>query len=104
MVYAQVQIGNDKPGKFKKVNRQWLDEVFGDSSENLVEDFLQTNYNKTHRRGGQIDDSLPLNLLPFEVDARQIHAIRWNVTNKTFEGRLTARFGEGEKTVPLTHA
>ena len=43
MVYAQVQVGNDKPGKFKKVNRQWLDEVFGDSSENLVEDFLQTN-------------------------------------------------------------
>jgi len=50
VVYAQVQLGTDKPGKFKKVNRQWLDEVFGDSPTNLVEDFLQENYNKTHRR------------------------------------------------------
>jgi hypothetical protein len=26
------------------------------------------------------------------------------VTTRVFEGRLTATFGEGEKTVPLTHA
>jgi len=101
VVYAQIQLGNDKPGKFKKVNRQWLEEVFGDSPDsNLVDDFLQKNYDKTHRRdsrGGHTHDSLPGQLLPFEVDARQIHAIRW-------KGRLTAKFGEVEKTVPLTHA
>jgi len=104
VVYAQVQLGNDKPGKCKKVNWQWLEEVFGDSPDsNLVDDFLQKNYDKTHRRdsrGGHTHDSLPGHLLPFEVDARQIHAIRWNVTTRVFEGRLTATFGEGEKTVP----
>ena len=42
VVYAQVQLGNDKPGNFKKVNRQWLEEVFGDSPDSkLVDDFLQ---------------------------------------------------------------
>jgi len=51
VVHAQVQLGNDEPGKFKKVNRQWLEFVLGDSPDsNLVEDFLQKNYDKTHRR------------------------------------------------------
>ena len=88
------------------MDRQWLDEVFGDSPEVSVDDFLQENYDKTHRQNsrGYSRDSLPLNLLPFEVDARQIHAIRWNVTNNAFEGRLTATLNEGEKAVPLTDA
>jgi hypothetical protein len=38
VVHAHVQLGNDKPGKFKKVNRQWLEFVFGDSPDsNLVQ-------------------------------------------------------------------
>jgi len=78
VVYAQFQLGNDKPGKFKKVNWQWLEEVFGDSPDSkLVDDFLQKNYDKTHRRdsrGGHTHDSLPGHLLPFDrrcaVDSR----------------------------------